>query len=87
MKVIEIENGMYAVTVDKKPSLIYRPSKGTKEHAENFLKVQKAMLHILAAQTLLKSIGCSMDSMSIGHAALDIVESFDDWHGSYDWRA
>jgi hypothetical protein len=87
MKVIEIENGVYAVTVDKKPSFVYQLSKGTKEHAENYLKVQKAMLHILAAQTLLKSIGCSMDSMIIGHAALDIVESFDDWYGRNDWRA
>jgi hypothetical protein len=87
MKVIELEKGVYAVTVNKNPLKIYSDSRGTKAHAEQYLKISKALQHIDAAKKLLKSVGRSWDSATIGHAALDIVEEFDQWNGSSDWRA
>lgn len=87
MKVIEISKDLFAVTVDRKPSKVYLESYGTKSHAVAFLQVQKAVAHIQAAQKLLKEVGASKDSMTIGHLALDLVDTFDNHIGSTDWRA
>ena len=87
MKVIKIDNDTYAVTTDSKGNTYFLASEGSEEHATAFLQMRKAVAHIQAAQKLLEKIGASKASMTIGHHALDIVDTFDNRFGNSNWRA
>jgi hypothetical protein len=87
MKVIKISTGIFAVTTNSKGDTYFLASEGTEDHAIRFLQIRKALAHIEAAEKLLKKIGVGKESMTIGHRALDLVDTFDSHYGNSNWRA